>query len=68
MPGHCPEDHRQRDSARRHEDRDPDGTTKKEFLDVGFADVKRAEGSGFGLAEEDELVLVGNETENGEST
>ena len=70
VPGHGPEDHRERDGACGDEDGDPDGAAEEELLDIRLADVERPEGSGFGLAEEDEhrveLVLVGDEEENGE--
>ncbi len=70
MPGHCPEDHGERDGAGCDEDGDPDGAAEEKLLDVWLADAQRPEGCGLGLAEEDEdrvqLVLVRDEEENGE--
>lgn len=44
VPGHGPEDHRQRNGARRDEDGHPDRTANEELLDVRLSDMKRAEG------------------------
>ena len=70
MSGHGPEDHRERDGARRYQHGHPNRAPKEELLDVRLADVQRAEGRRLGLAEEDEhrieLVLVRNEEEDGD--
>ena len=59
---HGPEEECQGGDARSDEHADPDRTSEKEFLDVGFAYAQRAEGRRLGLSEEDKngikLVLM----------
>lgn len=53
VSGDSPEDEGQGGYEGSDEKADPDGASEEEFLDVGFADAKGTEGSGFGLPEED---------------
>jgi len=69
MARYSPENHRERGNAYRDEDRDPDGTTKQELLNIWLPDCECAEWRGFRTVEEDEhwveLVLMGNKKEEG---